>query len=191
MITLEKEFVSGAGGFSADPLTYRQIIRTDKFGLYVRHRDKRIMDFEVFFIAVNPKGQENKFPNGTVKILEDDTEVYPTNSNFGRTAWTTNNLIVALEMFDRLIAGQPVHLSPSAETTETTPKVHKPVSVNIADLKIPEGEFSTRELAEFNQVLYPVAFTFLKDAIEKGKVKFTREERRNAKGKATRLFAKT
>lgn len=57
-------------------------------------------------------------------------------------------------------------------------------------LLFPVGEFSTTELAEFNKISYPNASVFLKASLEAGTIKFVKEERRNAKGKATKLYAK-
>lgn len=64
----------------------------------------------------------------------------------------------------------------------------------ITDVKaivIPIGEFSTKELAEKNGIEYPQAFLHLKTLLASGAVKWVRDERRNVKGKPTRLFIKT
>lgn len=208
MIELEKEFVSGEGGFSANPLTYRQLKRSKNVAIYERSRDGNPRDYEVFFIKIDPKGKEHKFPNGVVKIVGDDTEKYPTTSQWGSIAWSYNSIGVAMAKFHELVHGetssdpkQPV-LKDSPEailTVEDTPEENskdtggegeeeeaKPYKG--PDLLIPVGEFSTKELAEHNQVQYPIAFLFLKDQERKGKIKFTRKERRAAKGKPTSLF---
>lgn len=182
MITLQTEFVSGEGGFSSNPLTYRQVKRTNDVAMYARHRAGNVSDFEIFKIKVVPKG--------TVifqTTLEDDTEHYPNSSEFGRIAWTSNNLIAALNMFDKLVSGQDTTSSmESAQQLEPTPK---PLG-KVADLKIPDVPFSTQELAGFNNVQYPVAHTFIKYGLQEGKIKFLRNEHRNAKGKGTNIFGK-
>ena len=175
MISLETEFVSGEGGFAATPLTYRQINRTDKVALYERSLNGQVRDYEVFLIRVDPKGKEMKFPGGVVKVLEDDKENYASTGKFGTTAWSfsgTHGLACALRRFDNLC--QEAVAEP-AEKKEIT---------------LPSGEFTVGELAEKNGVSYAPAFLFVKAGLEANTIKFVREERRNVKGKPSKIFAK-
>jgi len=175
MIKLEPTFVSGEGGFASDPLTYRQVKRTDKVALYERSRDGKVKDYEVFFIKVEPKGKVMKFPGGVTKVLEDDREKYPSSGQFGFVAWSFNSLIAAERRFEQL--EKEANLP---EEEEESPK----------ELTIPIGEFTVGEFAEKNDVNYATAFLFIKDAVEKKTINFLREERRAAKGKPSKIFAK-
>jgi hypothetical protein len=169
MIKLETKFVSGDGGFSQDPLTYTQIKRTDTVALYERSRDGRAMDFEVFIVKVDPKGKQI-----FATVLEDDREKYPSSGVFGFSAWSCINLEQAMVHYDRLIKEQSNPQEPAAKQV----------------LIIPDGEFTLGELAEKNNVQYSVAFLFNKAALEAGSVRYLREERRNAKGKPSKIYAK-
>lgn len=168
MIKLEKEFVSGEGGFSANPLNYRQLKRTDKVALYERSRDGKIMDYEVFFITMFLKGRRV-----FAKVLEDDEEHYPSTGQWGKIAWTLPNFETALKRFNEL-----ENRSNIPENEEETP------------LTIPDGEFTVRELAENNNIEYIVASNFIKTALEIGTTKCVGEKRFHAKGKPSKLYAK-
>ncbi len=178
MIILEKEFVSGDGGFSTDPLTYKQLQRTEKVALYERSRKGKVKDYEVIVIRVDPKGKVQKFPNGIVKVIEEDIEKYPSTGQWGKMAWSFCVLGGAKARFEELVA-QGVR--EDAEEENPTPE---------KTIDIPLGEFSTTELAEKNGISYPKAIIFMRDCIENNTIKFVREERRNAKGKATKLYIK-
>lgn len=203
MIQLATSFVSGEGGFSANPLTYTQLKRNDVAAVYERSRDGKVYDYETFLIKVDPKGKVFKFPNGVTKTLQDDMEKYPSSSQFGRIAWSFTSRGMAMLRFLELTQGKAsevvvegdekeaetppandsVDSAPSEPAEETDDKPYKG-----PDLLIPVGDFSTKELAEKNGVQYPIAFLFLKDREKKGKIKFVRKERRAAKGKPTSLF---
>jgi hypothetical protein len=203
MIELEKEFVSGAGGFSADPLTYTQLKRNEKAAVYMRSRDGKPYDYETFLIKVKPKG--TRIFN---KILEDDEECYPSCSQFGRIAWSYGNVGMAMFRFHELTHGkikeEIVEGEDDAqeEPTVEAKKSSMPVTVDISsdgddnevkpykgpDLIIPVGEFSTKQLAAHNNVQYPIAFLFRKDAERKGKIKFSRKQKAEGRGKPTDIF---
>jgi len=183
MIKLETTFVSGEGGFSTSPgpLTYKQLARTDSVAVYQRfYADGRPKDFETFIIKVDPKGKEQKFPGGVVKVVEDDTEKYPSASQFGRIAWSFHNEGAAMDRFERLCKQADV-----AEAEENEPS--EPAKA----ITVPIGEFSTKELAEANGIEYPVAFLWIKTALGETppKIQFLREERRAAKGKPSKIYA--
>lgn len=164
MITLEKTFVSGDGGFSADPLTYTQLNRTATAAVYERSRNGKVMDYEVFKIKILAKGTK-VFQN----ITEDDQEKYPGASQFGISAWCCISKAIAMARY--------VELS-------------KDVVEEKKELTIPTKEFTVGEFAEQNGMTYANAFLFIKSAAKSGSVKFIREERRNVKGKASKIYAK-
>ena len=97
MVKLETNFVSGAGGFGAKPLKYTQLARTDKAAVYVRSRDGKQREYEVFRIFIQPKGS-------TVfkKVYEDDTEKYPSTGKFGFSAWSIINFERAMEKYKEI-----------------------------------------------------------------------------------------
>ncbi len=176
MIQLEKEFVSGDGGFSTNPLTYKQVKRTESVALYERSFEGKLRDYEVFIIRVDPKGKVQKFPNGITKTLEDDTEKYPSSGQWGRLAWSAVTIEQAMRRFDNLVAAG---IQAAEEEENPTPK---------EAIVIPLGEFTVGELATKNNIEYAPAFLFIKAELTKGAVKFLREERRNAKGKASKIY---
>lgn len=200
MIELEKEFKSGDGGFSANPLTYTQLKRNEKVAIYMRSRDGKPFDFEVFLIKVKKKGTQI-----FQKILEDDTECYPSSSQFGRTAWSFSSQGLAMCRFQDLINGDVNDENAPDETPEV---INAPINPNPVvkinddndddakpykgpDLTIPVGEFSTKQLAEYNKVQYPIAFLFRKEAEKNGKIKFSRKQKAEGRGKPTDIFVAT
>lgn len=210
MIELEKEFVSGAGGFSANPLTYTQIKRTEKAAVYMRSQNGLPYDYETFLIKIKSKG-EYPLPNGKVQVLTDDTEQYPTSSLWGRIAWSYTNIGLAMVKFHELIHGtvnEEPHNTTDDEVFHETSKedavaivnaglhTNVPEKSNSDDLKpykgqsllIPVGEFSTKQLAEHNKVQYPIAFLFRKEMERSGKIKFHRKQKAEGRGKPTDIF---
>ena len=174
MITLETEFASSAGGFLNEPLTYKQVVRSSVAAVYVRSRDGIIKDYEAFTIRIDPKGKVQKFPNGVVKVIEDDTENYPSTGQFGISAWTYKNKGAALAKFEAL----------NNESTEDK-------TASVKEMLIPVKEFTVKELAEFNQVEYPIAAIFVRESLAVGKIQFLRAERRNltGKGKPSNIYS--
>lgn len=176
MISLETTFISGDGGYSQSPgpLTYKQVARTDSVAVYQRfYADGRPKDFEVFRIRVTPKGTEQKFPNGVVKVVEDDTEHYPSTGQFGKIAWSFGNEIAAMRRFEQLCK----QVDAAEEEDESTP---------VKAIIVPVGEFTVGEFAEKNNMSYAQACLLVK--ADKN-IQFVREERRNARGKASKLYA--
>jgi len=170
MKKLDIEFVSGDGGFSQDPRVYKQVDRSDSVGIYSRTLSNgRLEGFEVFNIAIKPKGS-CIFD----KVLEDDEEQYPSTGKFGVNAWFCMTEKRAREIFEEL--------------TKDAAEKKKP-SVKV-EMVIPEGEWTVGEFAEKNSIEYPKAFLFVKAEVEKGSVKFIREEQRNTKGKKSKIYAK-
>jgi len=212
MIKLEVRFMSGDGGFSANPLIYTQLKRTDKVAIYQRSKQNGIpYDYEVFLIKVKPKG--------TVifnKVVQDDTEQYPSTAQFGRVAWAFNDIGLAMAKFHELtqqtesdnntytsdgsddggIVIEPSTRNPDPEPSpEDAPVIGQPTNNNSNEkpykgptLLIPTGEFSTKQLAEYNNVQYVTAFLFRKELIRTGKIQFKRKQKAAGKGKPTDIF---
>lgn len=170
MIKLEKTFVSGEGGFSTDPLTYTQLARTEDTAIYERSRNGVARDFEVFRIKILPKGTKI-FAN----ITTDDEEKYPGTSQFGSIAWSFNNRAMAMKRFDQLSKEAGIKAAEALEPKKA--------------VVVPVGEFTVGEFAEANSITYANAFIIVKGAVENGSVKFLREERRQAKGKPSKIYA--
>jgi len=214
MISLELKFVDGAGGFTAacgGPLTYVQVARTDKTAVYQRfYPDGRAKDFEVFRIKIDPKGKVQKFPDvikkdadgkvisctpGLVKVIQDDTEKYPSTGQFGFIAWSFHNKGAAMTRYEKLCKeadgiedAPPDMVEPEVVVGETpTPKPPKEVKA----LLVPVGEFSTTQLAASNGVEYPIASNFIKFALEQKKIQLVRKEKTpGKKGPGTNIYSK-
>lgn len=201
MKELEKEFVSGEGGFSANPLTYTQLKRNEKAAVYMRSRDGKPYDYETFLVKVKPKGTRI-----FQKVLEDDEECYPSSSQFGRIAWSFSSVGMAMLRFHELTHGkvkeekveenstsedEPAMEIKAPKASTPDPKENEDAEAKPykgPDLIIPVGEFSTKELAAHNNVQYPIAFLFRKDAERKGKIKFSRQRKAEGRGKPTDIF---
>lgn len=171
MIKLETTFVSGEGGFSTDPLTYTQLARTENTAIYERSRSGSVKDYEVFRIKILAKG--TKIFDA---ITEDDQEKYPGTSQFGFIAWSFNQRLAAMKRYEQL----------SKDDADKAAEALEPKK----ELLIPVKEFTVGEFAEANGMTYANAFIFVKGALEKGSVKFVREERRQAKGKASKIYSR-
>lgn len=171
MIKLELEFVSGDGGFSADPLTYKQLARTENTAIYERSRDGKVKDYEVFRIKILPKGTQ------VFKIItEDDQEKYPSTGQFGLSAWSFRNKGGAFARYEQLGKEAAIEAAEEAEPPKS--------------ITVPVGEFTVGEFAEKNEMSYANAFLAVKSALGDGSVRFLREERRQAKGKPSKIYAK-
>jgi len=169
MIQLEAQFTSGVDGFSANPLTYTQLARTQRAAIYERSRDGKPKDYEVFIIKVDLKGKQI-----FQQVLEDDRERYPTASQFGFIAWSFNNKDVAFERFKELNE----ELNAPEES-----KVEKIIV-------IPSGEFSVAQLADHNKVSYIEASAFVKENLDKT-IKFVRQfKKEGQRGKPANFYTK-
>lgn len=165
MIKLETTFVSGAGGFSSEPLTYKQVKRNEKAAIYERSRNEIIKDYEVFLIKISPKGKQI-FDT----VLEDDTENYPSTNQFGHSAWSCLTLKAATDRFNRIC-------EPEKE-------------IEAKELALPKKEFTTSDFAKLNSLSYSEAYISMKSLIEQKKIKFIREKNMNkdGRGKASKFY---
>ncbi len=215
MIQLREQFVSGAGGFTGkDRLTYTQLKRNEKAAVYERSRDGKPYDYEAFLIKIKKAGVY-KLPKGKTQTLVEDTEQYPSSSQFGFVAWSYGNVGMAMHRFHELTHGKvneiidetgaakdvdddvedgvapevksdsvvepPVNASPIIKVDDAKP-------YKGPDLVIPVGEFSTRQLAAHNNVDYTAAFLFRKELERTGKIKFSRKQKAEGRGKPTDIF---
>jgi hypothetical protein len=195
MISLETQFVSGKGGFYTEPRTYTQLERTDTFALYERSFDGSVKDYEVFKIMIHKKGRII-----FKKVVQEDTEHYPSNAEFGRFAWSCSTKERAMELFNQLCnpALVPAKVivevldgeedeENEVETNEVKPPKEK---AKLPDLLVPVGTFTMYDLAESNHVEYPIAVLFVKTALDGGTVKCVGSVRVHARGPARKLFSK-
>lgn len=175
MIKLETNFTSGDNGYSQapGPLNYKQLARTASVAIYQRfYADGRSKDWEVFRIKIKPKGSKI-----FELITEDDQETYPGGSQFGKNAWSYSNQSRAQSKYDELCK--------EADTDDG----RGAISVKVEGVS-PVGEFTTKEFAASNGIEYPEAFLLIKAGLENKSIIFLREERRNAKGKASKVYSK-
>jgi len=198
LLPIEKVW-TGDGFGATDAVTLKQIKRTPSdaphpAALYERYKKNGMLEgYEVFIIKIVKAGTP-QLGGGFVK---EDYEVYPRSNSFHSIAWQPDNLNTAEKYYENLINGNRprdavAEIEDNDETEgQTVPVVHvTKVQKPVADLTLPEGEFSTKELAEKNGVDYSIAYLFLKAGLASNKVKPTREERRASRGKATQLFSK-
>lgn len=215
MIKLPEQKRWSGDGWGSNPRLLVQIKRSEKNAIYKVTEEKtgKVTGYEVFKIKIDPKGKQ-VFD----AVLEEDTEKYPTANNFGKSAWTLPNLATAELFFDRLEIGMDVYGGASVAEhsededddggtpVEASPEPSEPPPVTAGDapkrgrgrprktekvvLNLPDVEFSVKELAELNKVQYVTAYQFVKEEMETGHVKTTREERRAVRGPMTQLFKK-
>lgn len=186
MITLETEFKSSAGGFTP-PLTYKQIQRNDTAAIYSRNRNEKVLGYEVFHIKIIPKGFTYKFPNGTTKIIEDDTEQYPSTSQFGLSAWATTNLDRS-NFYYQQITNKGTIFDVKPVVAVVAVKVPEAI-INTSDLA--PGEFTVNMFAEENKMDYIRANLIVKDALTKGIMKIIRTQRIGGARRPSNILIKT
>lgn len=117
----------------------------------------------------------------------DPAEMYPSNEQWGTKGWTYHTLYEAELRFDRLLGKIP-EAKVVGEEVPAKPRRPRGEPIN---LTIPVGEFTVGELASKNSVDYSIAFQWNKAAVAANQVQFLREERRNAKGKPSKIFTGT
>lgn len=202
MKQIESEFKTNANGTGLQ--TFLMVLHgTNPEGnnVYIYQRtteDNKPYGFEVFIPNIKKAGTY-PLPGGKEITYPEDFEEYPGASLFGKKAWSCLTLERAKEHFERLMCKGAAEvdeeepekdaLSVSSEVifNPSSPKKQKGMK---PILIYPVGEFSVKDLAETNKVDYPIAFIFVKESISTGKIKETRKERRNVKGKETQLYAK-
>lgn len=173
LLQLEKRWCGDGFGDSYARI-FKQLKRNDKVALYARvvESSGNTEGYEVFHVKMRLKGQT--LPGGLFE--QEDREVYPSAGSFGKTAWQIIDLNRANSKFDELTKEEIDKVAHEAEEAEN-PSVNPGTSL-----------FSTQEYADKNNIAYPIAYLTIKAAVEAGKMKFVKSERRNVKGKETKLF---
>jgi hypothetical protein len=188
MITLEIEFVSGEGGFSQTPLTYKQIIRNEKFAIYERSRDGKIKDFEVIKIRVLKKGTQI-----FQKVLEDDEEQYATTSIWGKFGWSFGSLIAAQSKYDELSNAQNAIEEVEGYDIEATEPKRGRVAKVRGEVSYPTTDkWTVKDILTINlDYDQPTISLFLKKQIEGNKVKLVGqvEKADGQRGKSANLYS--
>lgn len=171
MKQLEKTFISGEAGYSANPRTYRQVRRNDKVAIYERSFGGRIEGFEVFKIKILKQG--TRVFN---KITEEDEEQYAHTTSFGQSAWFVVSLDRANELFEKIGDDKA-----KGESDERRPLNEDP--------RIPPNNFTIKFFAEYNKIPYLNAFLIVKDFLIKGKIKKIGKEKTGQRGKLSQTFS--
>ena len=183
MRQLETQFISGDGGFGASPLTYKQIVRNDKFAVYERsHSDGRVKDYETIKIKVLKAGSRI-----FKEVLTEDEERYPGTSEFGRSAWsfTGNGKTAAISKFNQLTEDLSEKDNPKqvvadqgfealvAKKMGATPKTRGRKRKERPEIVYPTVEqWVMKDLLKANpQWNQPLAYIQLQKDMKKGKVK--------------------
>jgi hypothetical protein len=182
---------TGDGRGATDAVTHTQIKRTETVAMYsVTNKDGKLVGYEVFTVKTRLKGQP--LPGGLFE--EEDREVYPSANSFGKTAWAPGGLAQAESIYANLVNGKGAHDVEAVENEDNDAEEVTPVKTRQKKerpaLTVPVVEFSVKELAEQNDVDYPIAAVFVKEALIDNLISFVREERRNVKGKATKIYKK-
>ena len=192
MIKLPIEFVSGAGGFSAEPLEYKQVIRSNKAAVYQRGRGKVIKDFEVFKIKVLKAGTQI-----FQQTITEDEERYPSNTDFGRSAWsytggTEGTKSAALKKFYELNREPAEVVAAVKDTTPKVPGKRGRKRKERADLVIPSNDFSMKDLLKLN-TSWTQALAYVqiqKEIKNKVVVEVDRVKNETGRGRATVIYRK-
>lgn len=186
MITLEKTFKSGDGGFGATPLIYNQIARNNLIAVYERiDKNGIIKDYETIIIRIIPKG--TSIFNAPPSL--DDEERYAVSSSWGKGGWSFHGKggkTASLNKFNELCQKK---IDDSNESNESIDSLVKASKID-STLYVFPMEFSIKDFAEANKIEYLDAFLFIKESVNKNTIKFVREERRAARGKMSKIFAK-
>ena len=133
----------------------------------------------------------------------DDYEQYPGYADFGRHAWSISGdektaIAAANRKFDALLKNEvPIveaEIEGETEVSESVPvvRVVSPTPIK-AGLKLPNGEFSQKELAAFNGFdNYKVVYSDLQKMLARGILKLgsKREKADGVRGKAAQLFVR-
>jgi hypothetical protein len=182
MKTLPLEFKDGTGGYSAAPLNYKQVKREGQYAIYQRfYADGRPKDFEVIHIKVLPKGHRI-----FQKVLDDDEEMYPSTSSWGRWGWSCGTLSHATLKMTAVMKGKiDVVIDPDADTAES-----EPVEDALAGIEVTgDTYFTIAQFGEKHSLSYVDARLKVLELIEKNQAKLVGEKRLHAKGKPSKVYS--
>lgn len=172
MKILQTEIKWSGDGFGADYVLLKQVKRSDKAAIYERWQNKGAIynGCEVFRIKMRHKG--DKLPGGVVEA--EDREVYPSANQFGISAWHVTR--ARAEVIFK-------------ELTEEVKEVLTPK--NIADIVIPDGEFTCADFMELNKISQPEANKFLRENLDKT-IKISKVSRKagQLRGRPSNFYSK-
>lgn len=197
MISLKTHFISGDGGYAHAPMTYTQIARNDKYAVYSRSRDGKVRDYEVFKITILKKGTKV-----FSKIVEEDTEQYPSTEKFGRTAWSLIDYDSAIDKFNELSdTNEDIDYGDDFTETEsnenmntdninTEPKKRGRQTKNRPAIVFPNAQqFTMADMVtvnpDYNQ---PVLYLHIKKEIEANKIKKVGTVNSSSRGKKPVIY---
>lgn len=169
MKTLEKEFVLNADKRGDN--TFKQIKRNEYAAIYQRfNMEGKPLEFEVFAIKVA----------GGTEIFGryyDKYEQYPGAAAFGRTAWSTNSIQRADQIFDEITKGQGKRKE-GQDSVPTPVKVRKVGGkrgrprVERPEIVLPKKKFCMKDLITVNKTGWsqPTLYIELMKLVKQNKV---------------------
>ena len=203
MILLQKEFQTNANQTGTQ--TFRQIKSGSRVYISTRGRFKgesrnqnvyiyrritatgKTYGFEVVIPTLITAGTVQKFPNGSERSYDDDTEFYPGANSFGRNGGACVNEEQAIQVFDKVINGTINDQPEESEESEPENESPKP-SRKKNSIQAPDGEWTVRELSDKLGLSYIDVSNWVQGQLREGKVKVVRTERRAARGRATNIL---
>lgn len=203
MITLQKEFQTNANQTGTQ--TFRQIKSGTRVYVSTRGRSKgesqtqnvyiyqrvttsgKTYGFEVVVPTLVKAGTVQKFPNGSERSYDDDTEFYPGAESFGKRGWACVNEEHAIRVFDKVIDGTINDQPEESEESEPENESPKPARKKNS-IQAPAGEWTVKELSDKLGLPYIDVSNWVQGQLREGKVKVVRTERRAARGRATNIL---
>lgn len=157
MLLLETSFVTNADKMGDMTFTQVKSQTTPTLTVYIYRRDNldgSFFKYEVFMAKRRYKGQQ--LPGGLVE--ECDREQYPRANSFGFTAWETNTIQRAEQIFNNLVkelvdkSAVPVDDGEevSAEVVSTEPKQRGRKRIERPDMVYPTGNWTMKDLLKVN-----------------------------------------
>jgi hypothetical protein len=187
MKTLQKTFVMNADKCGNHNFT--QIRREGNICCYQRNKvdNGKLHSIEVFIVKVIKAGAP--LPGGG--RVEEDYEQYPGAHAFGRSAWSTNTVQRANQIFDGLLAKTVAIEEDDESELVTVARVSQPKGQpkERKALKWPEGPFTQKQLAAHNSIdNYKEVYTDLQRALASGVLKISEQVHDVARGRSAKMF---
>ncbi|MDO8609276.1 MAG: hypothetical protein Q7R95_01890 [bacterium] len=187
---MDQEYKKLAEEFNKKGFHFKKVFREDNLCIYSMAKGEKIISFEAFLTKVNPAYEISGVTIGASENFPSDSQV-----GVSHTAFSCDSLEKAHERLAQIKqrrfnldnpeikVEKPIYDGPKRTRGR---KKGPEVIYNIPDNK----DFSVKDLAEFNNISYANAFVFIQSSLEKGIIKFERDERRASRGKTTRIFKK-
>lgn len=192
MKMIETEFESNANTSGLHKFhQLRRGVNPKGESVYIYNRitaEGNVFGFEVFTPMVTKAGTVQKFPNGSTRTIEDDTENYPGASSFGRTAYFCSTMDRAEFRFNELMGIEnltEVHVAVNPKPVAVTPKPVKPS--NSPEPQYPGPEFTMQEISDLNGIEKTKMYFLMRDLLAQGKVRELRRESRG-RGRPTVIY---